>query len=127
MQVDWLYIDKDRGPTGETDVQIAASENTRVGAIRYATVRFTNEEGLYADLNLTQTSNTQGIEFSLTPNYIYVQGGGGTFYANVTSNSFWRVSSYDSFLTIRTSSFDGFGDGYAGENGDGCRAYRRDR
>ena len=111
MQVDWLYIDKDRGPTGETDVQIAASENTRVGAIRYATVRFTNEEGLYADLNLTQTSNTQGIEFSLTPNYIYVQGGGGTFYANVTSNSFWRVSSYDSFLTIRTSSFDGFGDG----------------
>lgn len=110
MTADWLNILPDNGFTGQTTVYIDAAANEKVGLTRYATVRFTNTEGLYADLQLTQSSNTEDMYATLSPTYIYVQGGGGTFYANINTNTFWRVTNYDSFLNISTENEDGFGD-----------------
>lgn len=110
MTADWLTIDRYSGGTGQTDVYVGVVENERAGGNRFATIRFTNDAGLYADLNVSQTSNTADMSFTITPTYIYVPGGGGTFYANITSNTFWRVVNYNSYLSIASDNPDGFGD-----------------
>jgi hypothetical protein len=111
MTVDWLNINPLRGGTGQTDVYAYVTENTKVGSTRKALVRFTNDEGLTADLNLVQPSNTSEMNFMLTPGYIYVQPGGGTYYVNIATNTFWKVTDYDPTLTITTDNVEGFEDG----------------
>lgn len=111
MELDWLNINPMTGGTGQTEIYASVTENTKVGSTRRATVRFTNGEGLTADLKLTQPSNQEDIFFVLGPDYLYVPAGGGTFYVDILSNSYWKVSDYDSGLTITTGNMDGFGDG----------------
>ena len=110
MELDWLNINPMSGGTGQTEIYAYVTENTAVGSTRRATVRFTNEEGLTADLNLTQPSDTSDMRFVVTPDYIYVPGTGGTFYVNILTNTFWKVSDYDSGLTITTENGEGYGD-----------------
>lgn len=110
MELDWLNITPVSGGTGQTEIYAYVTENTTIGSTRRATVRFTNEEGLAADLNLSQGSDTSDMRFVVTPDYIYVPGGGGTFYTNILSNTFWKVSDYDSGLTITTENREGYGD-----------------
>lgn len=111
MELDWLNINPTSGGTGQTDVYVSVTENTAIGSTRSATVRFTNEEGLTADLNLSQGSDTSDMRFVVTPDYIFVPGGGGTFYVNVLTNTYWKVSDYNPSLTITTENIDGYGDG----------------
>ena len=111
MEVAWLNILPKQGGTGETNVYIDVTENERIGCTRTATVRFTNEVGQTAPLYLTQTSNTEDMYFDLSPDYIYVPGGGGTYYVNILTNTYWKVSDYDSSLTITTENELGYEDG----------------
>ena len=111
MQVDWLTINPMSGGTGETSVYGYVLPNEKAGCTRRATVRFTNNEGLYADLNLSQTSDTSDMRFVVTPDYLFVQGGGGTFYVNVLTNTYWKITDYDSGLTITSDNQEGYGDG----------------
>lgn len=111
MQVDWLNISSMTGGTGQTDVYAYVTENEKVGSVRNATVRFTNEEGLTADLSISQSSDTTDMRFVLSTDYLYVQGGGGTFYVNVLSNTYWKVTDYNTGLTITTDNQEGYGDG----------------
>ena len=111
MQVDWLNINPMSGGTGQTEIYAYVTENDKVGCTRNAVVRFTNEEGLFADLNITQSSNTTDMTFLVTPDYIYVAPGGGTYYVNIATNTYWKVSSYDSSLTITTDNQEGYQDG----------------
>ena len=111
MTADWLNIFPETGFTGQTNVYIDATANENVGRTRRATIRFTNEAGLYADLSLTQSSDTESMSFIMSPEYLVVPGSGGTFYVNITTNTYWMVTDYDSALTITSSSIDGYGDG----------------
>lgn len=111
MNVDWLNITPMSGGTGQTEIYGYVNENTKVGSTRRATVRFTNGEGLTADLNLTQTSDTRDLNFTLTPDYIYVQPGGGTYYVNIATNTYWKVTDYNASLTITTDNQLGYQDG----------------
>lgn len=111
MNVDWLTINPLTGGTGETEIYAYVTANERAGSIRNATVRFTNNEGLTADLLLSQSSDTTDMRFVVTPDYFYVPGGGGTFFPNVLSNTYWRVTEYDSGITITTENQEGYGDG----------------
>lgn len=110
MEVDWLNIQPLTGGTGQTEIYGYVTPNERIGSVRTATVRFTNEEGLTADLNLSQGSDTGDIRFVVTPTYLYVQGGGDTFNVNVLTNSFWKVTNYESGLTITSDNQTGYGD-----------------
>lgn len=111
MQVDWLNINPLTGGTGETEIYAYVTANEKIGSTRTAVVRFTNEEGLTADLNLEQPSDTSDMRFVVTPDYIYVPGGGGVYYVNVLTNTYWKVTDYDSGLTITTDNYEGYGDG----------------
>lgn len=111
MQVDWLNIRPLTGGTGQTEVYAYVTPNEKPGSTRRATVRFTNTDGLTADLNITQVSDTSDLRFVLSPDYLYVPGGGGTYYVNVLTNTYWKVTDYDSGLTITTDNMEGFGDG----------------
>ena len=111
MEVDWLNINPMSGGTGQTEIYAYVTENEKVGGTRNALVRFTNGEGLTADLNLSQTSNTEDMRFVLTPDYLFVPAEGGTYIVNLLTNTFWKVSDYDSGLTITTDNFEGYGDG----------------
>ena len=111
MQVDWLNINPLTGGTGQTEIYAYVTANEKIGSTRTAVVRFTNEEGLTADLNLEQPSDTSDMRFVVTPDYIYVPGGGGVYYVNVLSNTYWKVTDYDSGLTITTDNYEGYGDG----------------
>ena len=110
MNVDWLNISPLEGPTGNTEIYAYVTENEKIGSTRWATVEFINQEGLTAQLTLTQTSNTEDMRFVVTPDYLYVQGGGGTFYVNILSNTYWKVSNYDCGINITTDNEDGYGD-----------------
>lgn len=111
MEVDWLNISPLTGGTGQTEIYGYVTENTRIGCTRRATVRFTNTAGDTADLYLTQTSNTEDMRFVVTPDYILVSPTGGTYNVYIFSNTFWRVTEYDTGLTITTDNPDGYGDG----------------
>lgn len=111
MQVDWLNINPMTGGTGQTEVYGYVAPNEIIGCTRNATVRFTNNEGLYADLNLSQSSDTSDMRFVVTPDYLYVPGGGGTYNVNVLTNTYWKVTEYDSSLTITSDNMEGYGDG----------------
>lgn len=111
MQVDWLNINPLEGGIGQTEIYAYVLPNEKVGNTRNATVRFTNDDGVSTVLNLTQTSDTGDMRFVVTPDYIYVPGGGGTYNVNVLTNTYWKVSDYDSGFTITSDNMEGYGDG----------------
>lgn len=111
MQADWLNITPTSGRTGQTEIYAYVTENTKKGRTREALVRFTNDEGLTADLNLTQSADTRDMNFTVIPDYIYVLPGGGTYYVNIATNTYWKVTDYDSSLSMTTYNKEGFEDG----------------
>lgn len=100
MQVDWLTLSDYTGGTGSTTITGTVTDNLNIGVNRYATVRFTNEAGLYADLNITQTAFTEGLQFSVTPLLLQFETTGETLTGTVISNSKWFITEYPSWLTI---------------------------
>ena len=111
MNVDWLTLSQYSGETGSTTITGAVTDNLNIGINRYATVRFSNSEGLYADLNITQTAFTEGLTFSVTPYLLQFQTSGETLTGTVFSNSKWFVVDYPSWISIVSDNPDMTGAG----------------
>lgn len=100
MTVDWLTLSQYSGQTGSTTVTGTVTDNLNLGVNRYATVRFTNSEGLYADLQITQTAFTEGLSFSVTPYMLDFQVSGETLSGTVISNSKWFITEYPEWISV---------------------------
>lgn len=111
MNVDWLTLSQYTGGTGATTITGTVADNLNIGINRYAAVRFSNSEGLYADLNITQTAFTEGLTFSVTPYILQFQTSGETLTGTVFSNSKWFVVDYPSWISIVSDNQDMTGAG----------------
>ena len=89
---DWIAIDKEEGPLGETEVTVTVSENT-TGADRTGTVSFVNKT-----VTATLTVN-QGNEFvNVSAEKVSTTKTQATF--DVTSNTDWTVTSSEAWATV---------------------------
>ena len=111
MNVDWLTLSQYTGGTGSTTITGTVTDNLNIGVNRYATVRFTNQEGLYADLEITQSASTEGLTFSVTPYLLMFETSGNTLSGTVFSNSKWFITEYPSWLSIVSDNQDMIGAG----------------
>lgn len=111
MNVDWLTLSQYTGGTGTTTITGTVTDNLTIGVTRYATVRFTNSEGLYADLEITQSAFTEGLTFSVTPYLLQFQTSGETLSGTVFSNSKWYIVDYPDWISITCDNPDTTGAG----------------
>jgi hypothetical protein len=111
MNIDWLTLSQYSGETGVTTITGTVSDNLNIGVNRYATVRFSNSEGLYVDLEITQTAFTEGLTFSVTPYLLQFQTSGETLSGTVFSNSKWFITEYPDWISITSDNPDMTGAG----------------
>lgn len=89
---DWITLDKEEGPLGETEVTVIVSENI-TGADRSGTVSFVNKT-----VTATLTVN-QGNEFvNVSAEKVSTTKTQATF--DVTSNTDWTVTSSEAWATV---------------------------
>lgn len=100
MNADWISLSQYTGGTGSTPVEVNVTDNTSLGVTRYATIRFTNEANLTADLHITQTASTEGLSFNVSPYLLQFATSGETLTGTVISNSKWFVVEYPDWLTV---------------------------
>ena len=109
MTADWINIDPLSGGTGITNVTVSVTDNTNIGVIKYANIRFSNEEGMSQMVKIKQNAPTDGLNFSLAPYALTFQTSGETLTGSVLSNSKWFVTEYPDWITVTSDKTDNIG------------------
>ena len=102
---DWITISPQKGQ-GDKQITVEVDKNANFGEDRIGKVLVRTTEGsLSEEIKIKQTSQTAELDVDKTSLSFNAEGGTQTF--QITSNIKWKITSSNSWLSVRTSSGSG--------------------